>query len=216
MSKAKYAMTLGKPTSRFGFGARRSSLACLLFIGFTTPFGIAAHLLSELAGLGWHDDADVLFSPRHGYLALLAVAALASLLVALLSVPRQDRRERIASLIADLPFRGRGARFALLSFAAQFGVFAATQLGEGCPLCNGDVVVGVFAAAVAAALGAVVVALGKRKFLDFALSLIHYVGAASGSVAATLISRLADRGTSRTGRRRSPFAFRYRPPPVAA
>ena len=62
--------------------------ALLLFFAFTAPLGIAAHLLSELAGLGWHDDADVAFSARHGYLALIALGALVALALSLRAVPR--------------------------------------------------------------------------------------------------------------------------------
>jgi hypothetical protein len=42
---------------------RRSVVSALVFFAFTTPLGIAAHLISELAGLGWHDDVDAAF-PR--------------------------------------------------------------------------------------------------------------------------------------------------------
>ena len=112
--------------------------AMLLFFAFTAPLGIVAHLVSELAGLGWHDDADVVLSARHGYLALIALGALVALGLALRAVPRGDRRTRIAAIVDALPFKGQGARFVALSFAAQFGFFAITQIGEGCPLCGGD------------------------------------------------------------------------------
>ena len=135
--------------------------AILLFFAFTAPLGIAAHLISELAGLGWHDDADVAFSARHGYLALIAVAALAALALSLRAVPRGDRRERIAQIVDALPFKGHGARFVALSFGLQFAFFAVTQIGEGCPLCSGDVFTGVLAAALAALCGAFAILLGS-------------------------------------------------------
>ena len=198
-------------TGTVGGAGRQKALATCLFLAFTTPLGIAAHLIAELAGLGWHDDADVAFSARHGYLGLLAAASLAFSIFVLHAVPRGDRRARVASLVAGLPFRGRGASFTLCSFVAQFAVFAVTQIGEGCPLCSGDVVTGVFAAAVAAALGALAVLLGQRRILSLALSLIWYVPAVPYG-APFACARRAGR-LRRKITRRAPFSFRYRPPP---
>jgi hypothetical protein len=193
---------------------RRSALAAFVFFAFTAPLGIAAHLISELAGLGWHDDADVAFSARHGYLAALAVVALLGLFLALRSIPKSDRRARVAELVGSLPFRGRGAGFTLVSFVAQFAFFAVTQIGEGCPLCSGDVVVGVFAAAVAALIGALAVTFGKRRILDFVLGLALAFAFVAPPVPGNLRSALRRRVSLRASRRRTPFSFRYRPPPV--
>lgn len=194
---------------------RRSAVAACVFFAFTAPLGIAAHLISELAGLGWHDDADVAFSARHGYLAALALLALGGLFVALRSLPSGERRARVAELVESLPFAGRGAAFTIVSFLAQFAFFAVTQIGEGCPLCSGDVVVGVFAAAIAALLGALAVSLGKRRILAFVLALVEvFVAAARESTIASCVSRR--RRPRAVSLRRSPFAFRYRPPPVVA
>ncbi len=193
-------------------GKRRSAGAVVVFFAFTTPLGIAAHLLSELAGLGWHADSDVILSSRHAYLALIAMIVGGSLLLAVRGVPKRERGSRIAELIESLPFHSRGPAFTLASFVAQFAFFAVTQIGEGCPLCGGDVVVGIFAAAIAALVGAFAVALGKRRILELVLALcfafVFPRTAASGPMrAARGIGRL------RTSRRRTPFAFRYRPPP---
>lgn len=193
---------------------RRSLIAAIVFLAFTTPLGIAAHLISELAGLGWHDDADVLFSARHGYLAAAALCSLATLFVAMLSVRRDERRTRIAELVDALPFRGSGAGFTLASFVAQFGFFALTQIGEGCPLCSGDVFVGVVAAAVAAAIGALAVSLGKRRIVAFALALIHALAVIVLRVADVRCAREIGGAVAPLPRRRTPFSFRYRPPPV--
>lgn len=194
---------------------RRSAVAACVFFAFTAPLGIAAHLISELAGLGWHDDADIAFSARHAYLAGFALVALAGLFVALRSLPRGERRARVAELVESLPFGGRGAGFTIVSFLAQFAFFAVTQIGEGCPLCGGDVVVGVFAAAVAALLGAFAVSLGKRRLLAFVLALVEvFVAAARECTIASGISRR--RRPRALALRRSPFAFRYRPPPAVA
>jgi len=196
--------------------ARRVTVrAALLFFALTAPLGIAAHLISELAGLGWHDDADVAFSARHGYLAAIAVLALGGLFLALRSVPRGERRAYVAKLVASLPFGGSGAAFTALSFLAQFGFFAITQIGEGCPLCSGDIVVGVFAAAVAAGIGALAVAFGKRRFIELALALVYALAAIvrDASVTTALLRR---RTAPIAATRRTPFSFRYRPPPFLA
>ena len=194
--------------------SRRSLVAGALFFAFTAPFGIAAHLISELAGLGWHDDADLVLSPRHAYLALIALATLAGLFLAFRSLPRGDRRRRVAQLVDDLPFRGRGLAFLALAFVAQFGFFAVTQIGEGCPLCGGDVVVGVFAAAVAALIGAIAVTLGKRRLIALALALVWFICARS-SASSERARRVDIRFVPLRPVRRGPFAFRYRPPPIA-
>jgi hypothetical protein len=194
-------------------GRRRSAIAVAVFLALTTPLGIAAHLISELAGLGWHADADVVLSARHAYLGALALAALAGLLVALLGVPRGERRARIAELVESLPFHGRGPGFTFVSFVAQFAFFAVTQIGEGCPLCGGDVLVGVVAAALAALFGALAVALGKRRILDFVLALAFAWAPLTSGAAGPARSELRRRVALRPARRRAPFAFRYRPPP---
>jgi hypothetical protein len=192
---------------------RRSAPATLIFLAFTSSFGIAAHLLSELVGLGWHDDEDVLFSARHAYLALIAVVAFLALVAALLAVPPGDRRSRVHALIERLPLGGRGAGFTVLSFAAQFAFFAVTQIGEGCPLCGGDVFTGIIAAALAAAVGAALITFGKRRILDFALALVRYLAAAFLAGASTLSTSFAGELIV-VSNRRTPYARRCRPPPV--
>jgi hypothetical protein len=196
-------------------GRRRPALAILLFFAFTTPLGIAAHLISEFAGLGWHDDADLAFSARHGYLALLAIVSLAAFAIVLRSVPRATRHYHVGLIVRSLPLGGRGPLFLGLSFVAQFGFFALTQIGEGCPLCGGDVFTGVLAAGFAAVLGALAVTLCKRRVLEFAIALVTVFAAAR--VAGGVPSGVATyRGPTATAPRRSPFSFRYRPPPLAA
>jgi len=189
--------------------------AALVFFAFTAPLGIVAHLTSELAGLGWQDDAEVAFSARHAYLAAVALISLAGLFLALRNVPPRDRRARIEELISSLPFGGRGLGFTVASFVAQFGFFAVTQIGEGCPLCGGDVATGMLAAAVAAAIGAVAVALGKRRFIAFALACVYVsIAARRNEGVARAFSCLRTPRPRAT--RRTPFAFRYRPPPQRA
>ncbi|MGH7754906.1 MAG: hypothetical protein ACREM8_01310 [Vulcanimicrobiaceae bacterium] len=196
---------------------RHSAVATLLFLAFTTLFGIAAHLFAELAGLGWRDDATVLFSARHAYLAVLATAIFGSLFATLAAIPHPERRVRIASWIDALPFRGDGVRFTAIAFVAQFAFFFLTQLGEGSPLRSGDVLAGVVAAAIASALGATLVTFGKRRMIEFAFAFVRYLtirrfARASGTSRSLRKPRVAVPPT----RRRTPFAFRYRPPPVIA
>jgi hypothetical protein len=77
------------------------------------------------------------------------------------------------------------------------------------------VFVGVVAAAIAAALGALLVTLGKRRFLELAFSLIQYFRT---FLVRTVARRSCDReraAVASPGRRRTPFSFRYRPPPAS-
>jgi hypothetical protein len=119
-------------------------------------------------------------------------------------------------LVEALPFKGTGPAFFAISFAAQFAFFAVTQIGEGCPLCGGDVVVGVFAAALSACVGAVAVMLGKRRLLAFVLGLALWCARLSAASSGQRAPALRRRAALFASRRRSPFAFRYRPPPLAA
>lgn len=128
--------------------------ALLLYSSLSVPFGIAVHLGSEFAGLG-RDADDLAFSALHAYLALIAVAALALFAVAAgFFTGAGERRRRIALMIRALPYQGRGVGFFAFSAALQFGFFLVTQIGEGCPLCRGDFLVGVVAAVVASVVGA--------------------------------------------------------------
>jgi hypothetical protein len=194
---------------------RRPLAAALALFALTVPFGIATHLVSEFAGLGWHDGAVLLLSARHGYLGVFALLSLASLIAAVLRRGPGLRPPRVASLIDALPFGGRGPGFAAVAFVAQFGFFALTELGEGCPLSAGDVATGVVTAAIAAALGALTVTLCKQRILEFASALAW--ATVARALAEPLPGRLAAyRGPSAPSGRRTPFSFRYRPPPAAA
>ncbi len=137
--------------------------ALLLYLALSVPFGIAVHLGSEFAGLG-RDAADMAFSPLHAYLAVIAIAALAAFLVCGgFFAGAAERRRRIGLMARALPFAGNGVRFFALSAGLQFAFFVVTQVGEGCPLCRGDALVGVAAALVASAIGScVLIALRKR------------------------------------------------------
>lgn len=80
-----------------------------------------------------------------------------------------ERRRRIGLMAHALPFDGRGPRFFAFSAALQLAFFALTQVGEGCPLCKGDALVGVVAAIVASVIGSwALIALRKQIVRAFA------------------------------------------------
>ncbi len=192
----------------------RRLAAGLLFGAVTTLFGIVTHLMAELAGLGWRLDLSLVFSGRHAYLGVIAASCVVAAIVALASLPPEDCRARGRSLISALPFGGEGAGFTAAAFAAQFAFFVISQLGEGCPLHGGDVVAAVLAAMLTAFCGALVVAFGKRRMLEFVLSLVWTIRFGA--------SPQVENGVAPYPRpparpvRCSPFSFRYRPPPSTA
>lgn len=136
--------------------------ALLLYLALSVPFGIAVHVCSEFAGLG-RDADEVAFSALHAYLLAIAAGALVTFLIAAgFFASPAERRRRIGLMSAALPYRGQGVRFFALSATLQFGFFLVTQLGEGCPLCKGDFLVGLLAAAVSSAIGALAVQVLRR------------------------------------------------------
>jgi hypothetical protein len=162
---------------------RRTAL--LLYLALSVPFGIAVHLGSEFAGLG-RDADDLAFSPLHGYLAVLAVIALSTFATAGgFFAPAAERRRRIGLMASALPFSGRGPGFFAFSAAIQFGFFLVTQLGEGCPLCQGDALVGVIAAIVASLIGSFALIALRRQ-------IVHVV---------SVLARTVERGRSLLQRR---------------
>lgn len=157
----------------------RRGPALLAYLSLCVPLGIAAHLGAEFAGLG-RDADDVAFSARHLYLLVLAVAAFAGFLVAVGAFGRSAERRRRAGLIARaLPLRGSGPGFLALSAAVQFGFFLLTQFGEGCPLCRGDLGIGMLAALLASVAGACVLA-ALRRHVARAIALHAYRSRRSG------------------------------------
>jgi hypothetical protein len=160
--------------------------ALLLYLALSVPFGILVHLGSEFAGLG-RDADDLAFSPLHGYLAAIAAAALATFLVAGgFFASAAERRRRIGLMAGALPFGGRGPGFFALSAAMQFAFFVATQLGEGCPLCKGDALVGVAAAIVASIVGSFALIALRRRIARAVAALCFALERARGSRARRL------------------------------
>jgi hypothetical protein len=160
-----------------------------LYLAMTVPFGIAVHLGSEFAGLG-RDADDLAFSPLHGYLALLAVVAAGIFLVAGgFFASRAERTRRISLLTHALPFRGRGPAFIAFSAAIQFAFFVTTQLGEGCPLCHGDIFVGILAALVASILGACVLSALRTRLVSILIEASTWLERSTRKIFALRIPR---------------------------
>jgi hypothetical protein len=192
---------------------RRSLPASIVFAALTVPFGIAAHLLAELAGLGYHDDAELVFSAQHWYLAALAAASLASLLGMISVVPHADRRRIAACLTADLPFSGRGARFLALSFTAQVGFFVVTQYAEGDPLQAGNLSIGLLAASIASAVGSLVLSLCKARIFGVVIELFLIIAARMRNAVACTARQRIDAYIRVWRGRALTRAFSSRPPP---
>lgn len=113
---------------------------------------IVAHLAAEFAAMG--SDADeVVFSARHWYLGLTALACIAASCLGwrtlrAQSSNRRDLKRMLHVGLSSLPFGGAGARFFGLTAALQLVIGMLTQIGEGCPFCGHDIVAGVAGALV--------------------------------------------------------------------
>ena len=202
------SLSRARPVRRSG-----AAFAALAFFAFTAPLGILAHLTSEFAGLGVRDADDVLFSARHGYLLAIALAAVAAFALVLFRGGAGSARERAERIVSRLPYRGAGTRFVALSFGVQFAFFALTQIGEGCPLCSGDMWTGALAAAFASLAGAVLVAFCKRRIVEFAIALVIALSVDDGASAAVARLHAAATRTLVCARRSALYVFRNRPPP---
>jgi hypothetical protein len=139
---------------------------------------VVAHIVSEFAAMGSQADGLV-FSARHLYLGLAAVAGIAMLalqgraLVARASNGR-DLKRLLHTGLATLPFGGRGAAFFAVTAFGQFAAGMLTEVGEGNPIAGHSVAAGIFGAlcvvmllalftkAIAASLPALVEAITQR------------------------------------------------------
>jgi hypothetical protein len=111
---------------------------------------IVAHLAAEFAAMGSGAD-EVLFSARHWYLGLTALACIAAFCLGwralrAQSSSRRDLKRMLHVGLDTLPFNGTGIRFFGLTAALQLGIGMLTQIGEGCPFCGHDVAGGVVGA----------------------------------------------------------------------
>ncbi len=187
--------------------------ALLLYLALSVPFGIAVHLGSEFVQLG-RDADDLAFSPLHAYLAVLAIGALGTFLgLGGFFGPAAERRRRIGLLAGALPFRGRGPAFFALSAALQFAFFAITQLGEGCPMCKGDAVVGILAAIVASLVGSFALIALRKHIVRVAASASRARERAPRAPTAGRVPRFARRHAASTYSFFGP-TLGNRPPPL--
>jgi len=111
---------------------------------------IVAHLASEFAAMGSGAE-QVVFSAKHWYLGLLALAGVATLFIQGRKLLRRssggrDLKRLLHVGLASLPFGGKGARYFALTAALQLGFGLLTQFGEGCPFGGNDVAAGVLGA----------------------------------------------------------------------
>jgi hypothetical protein len=128
---------------------------------------IVAHLASEFAAMGTGAES-VLFSAKHLYLGILALAGIATLLICgrallLRATGARDLKRLLHIGLATLPFGGKGAVYFALTATLQLGLGLLTQFGEGCPFCGHDVAAGVLGALVTVVLfGLAARAVGRR------------------------------------------------------
>jgi hypothetical protein len=185
----------------------------LVLCALAVPMGIAVHLWAEYVGLGDADEMLVV-SARHAYLALLAAASLCGFLVALrVWEPSRERRRRAALLVASLPANGRGPRFFAAMLAAQIGFFYVTQFGEGCPLCAGDLVIGLAGALLGSVVCALVLTIFRRRIVRLFAELIAYVERYAPKPSAAALARRAPRVVVRASGLAS-LVRPNRPPPL--
>ena len=162
----------------------------LLLIGVGT---LLAHLAAEFAAMG--SDADnVLFSIRHLYLGLAALAGIVIFVVygrALLhrATSRPDLKRMLSNGLAVLPFGGRGARYYALTAGLQLAIGAVTQVGEGCPFCSHDVIAGILGAMLTVLLLALVTRAVGSHLPRLVSALAGYVPRTSVSPSGTFLRR---------------------------
>lgn len=128
---------------------------------------IVAHLASEFAAMGT-DAESVLFSAKHLYLGVLALAGIATLIICgrallLRASGARDLKRLLHNGLATLPFGGKGPAYFGLTATLQLGLGLLTQFGEGCPFCGHDVAAGVLGALLMVVLfGFAARAIGRR------------------------------------------------------
>jgi hypothetical protein len=177
---------------------------------------IVAHLASEFAAMGSGAES-VLFSTKHIYLGVLALAGVATLFICGRALLRRssgvrDLKRLLHVGLATLPFGGKGARYFALTAALQLGLGMLTQFGEGCPFCGHDVAAGVLGALLTVVLFGFAARAAGRRLPTAVAALVSFVPATED-----LISEFIDRVGRATIASRSVvwFAHLYnRPPPI--
>lgn len=176
---------------------------------------IVAHLASEFAAMGSGAE-DVLFSAKHWYLGLLALAGIATFLIcgrALLKTSSggRDLKRLLHIGLATLPFGGKGARYFGLTAALQLALGMLTQYAEGCPFGAHEAAASVLGALVTVVLfGFIAHAAGRR--LPTAVAALVSLLPASDDLTPQFVDRIER--ASIASRSIEWFAHLYnRPPP---
>jgi hypothetical protein len=162
----------------------------LLLIGVGS---ILAHLTTEFASMG--SDADsVVFSARHWYLGLAALAGIVVLIVRGRAFLRhasgaRDLKRILQVGLAALPFGAKGVRYYAVTAGLQLSIGALTQIGEGCPFCSHDVVAGLLGATLTVLLLALVTRAISKQLPSLVTALAGYVPHTTGSNAAAFVRR---------------------------
>jgi hypothetical protein len=145
---------------------------------------IVAHLASEFAAMG-SDAEHVVFSAKHWYLGLLALAGIATLVICGRSLWQRssgglDLKRRLHIGLATLPFGGKGARYFVLTGALQLGLGMLTQFGEGCPFGGHEVAAGVLGALVTIVLFGFAARAAGRRLPTAVAALVTLLPASDG------------------------------------
>ncbi len=109
--------------------------------------------------MGADADAHIVLSPRHAYLALIALASAAVIVCEIRGLLQRasgvrDFKRLLSNEIAALPLRG-GWQFYLLAATLQFATGVGSAVGEGCFFCGHDMIAGVVGALATAVLLAI-------------------------------------------------------------
>lgn len=120
---------------------------------------ILTHLASEFFGMGADADAGIVLSPRHAYLALVAIACFIFIFFEVRRLLARatgtlDLKRQLSNSVSQLPLGGDW-RFYALGGALQFALGLGSAVGEGCFFCGHDAFFGVVGALFTAAMLAV-------------------------------------------------------------
>lgn len=166
---------------------------------WTVPAGIVlgavlTHLASEFFGMGADADAHILLSPRHAYLALIALASATVVVFEFRNLTQRasgirDFKRLLSNEMDTLPLGG-GWQFYLLAAILQFATGVGSAIGEGCFFCGHDVIAGVIGALVTALLLAIVGRLIAARLPRVAARLAAMLLPAAGETSHVLRPRL--------------------------
>ena len=153
---------------------QRRAYSLLAFAALTLPCGIAVHLIAEAAALGAQDRA-LIFSARHVYLWIILVATLGTFAACFARSASRDRAA-LMLLVDGLPARTARWPFAMSAFVGQALFFIVTESLEGAPLSQGNIALGICAAAIASSVGALAIAWADAPLGRIVLALAGFLG----------------------------------------